>query len=148
MVKREFTINEYLTLKLEGGETFIYVAGERFRQCRFLMINLPLEEIENFDEIKSIDEAAEIINPSMREPPEPEKIRRHEIPTYKILPEEEFWGLFSNLQAWFEHGYNTRLLHVNLAFPLLKRLTNVGDLQAIYYLFPLALFFKYIPQLD
>ena len=130
MDKREFTINKSLTMKLEGGKTYIYVAGERFIQCRFLMINLPLEEIEKFDEIKSIDEAAEIINPSMREPPEPEKIRRHEIPTYKILPEEEFWGLCSNLQAWFEHGYNTRLLHSNLSFPLLKRLVDVGDTQA------------------
>ncbi|KKN47870.1 hypothetical protein LCGC14_0658480 [marine sediment metagenome] len=130
MAKREFTINKFLTMKLEGSKTYIYVAGEKFKQCRFLMINLPLEEIESFDEIKSIDEAAEIINPSMREPPEPEKIRRHEIPTYKILPEEEFWGLCSNLQAWYEHGYNTRLLHSNLSFPLLKRLVDVGDIQA------------------
>ncbi|KKN47883.1 hypothetical protein LCGC14_0658610 [marine sediment metagenome] len=130
MVKREFTINKFLTMKLEGRKTYIYVAGEKFKQCRFLMINLTLEEIERFDEIKSVDEAAEIINPSMREPPEPEKIRRHEIPTYKILPEEEFWGLCSNLQAWCEHGYNTRLLHSNLSFPLLKRLADVGDLQA------------------
>lgn len=130
MFKREFIINKSLTMKLEGGKTYIYVAGEKFKQCRFLMINLPLEEIESFDEIKSIDEAAEIINPSMREPPEPEKIRRHEIPTYEILPEEEFWGLCSNLQTWYEHGYNTRLLHSNLSFPLLKRLVDVGDIQA------------------
>ncbi|MHA1985255.1 MAG: leucine-rich repeat domain-containing protein [Promethearchaeota archaeon] len=130
MVKREFTINKLLKMKLEGSKTYIYVAGEKFKQCRFLMLNIPVEEIDRFDEIKSIDEAAEIINPSMRHPPEPEKIRRHEIPTYKIHPEEEFWGLCSNLQAWYEHGYNTRLLHVNLAFPLLKRLADVGDIQA------------------
>jgi Leucine-rich repeat (LRR) protein len=130
MGKREFTINKFLTLKLEGGKTYIYVADEKFKQCRFLMINIPVEEVSNFDEIRSIDEAAEIINPSMRVPPEPEKIRRDEIPTYKIHPEEEFWGLCSNLQVWYEHGYNTRLLHANLSFPLLKRLADVGDLQA------------------
>ena len=130
MDKREFTINKSLTMKLEGGKTYIYVAGEKFKQCRFLMINLPLEEIESFDEIKSIDEAAEIINPSMRDPPEPEKIRRQDISSYKISPEDEFWGLCSNLQIWYEHGYNTRLLHSNLSFPLLKRLVDVGDIQA------------------
>ena len=29
--------------------------------------------------------------------------------------------------AWFENKYNPRLLHSNLAFPLLKQLTDVGD---------------------
>jgi hypothetical protein len=47
-----------------------------------------------------------------------------------ITPEEEFWGHCSNLQAWAEYGYDTRLLHSNLSFPLLKRLTEVGDPKA------------------
>ena len=42
----------------------------------------------------------------------------------------EFRANCSNLQAWVENGYDTRLLHRNLAFPLLKKLTNVGDLHA------------------
>ena len=66
MGKREFTINEFLTLKLQGRKTYIYVAGEKFIQCRFLMLNLPVEEIGDLDEVQSIDEAAEILNPSMR----------------------------------------------------------------------------------
>jgi len=33
----------------------------------------------------------------------------------------------SKLQAWYEHHYDTRLLQINLAFPLLKKLTEVGD---------------------
>ena len=49
---------------------------------------------------------------------------------YIIPPETEFWGHCSNLQVWFENNYDTRLLHSNLAFPLLKRLTEVGDNQA------------------
>ncbi len=35
--------------------------------------------------------------------------------------------LLDNLQAWAENNYDTRLLHRNLAFPLLKRLVDVGD---------------------
>ncbi len=45
----------------------------------------------------------------------------------KIDPETEFWAHCSNLQAWHENEYDTRLLHSNLAFPLLKKLTEVGD---------------------
>ena len=38
--------------------------------------------------------------------------------------------LLDNLQTWAENGYDTRILHSTLAFPLLKRLTEVGDLIA------------------
>ncbi|MHA2258473.1 MAG: leucine-rich repeat domain-containing protein [Promethearchaeota archaeon] len=126
----EFVINTLLTLRLEEGKTYIYVAGKRFRQCKFLILNILKEKAGDHDEINSIDEAAELLNPAMKHPPEWEEIHRQEVPVYKILPEEEFWGLCSNLQTWYEHGYNTRLLHANLAFPLLKKLTDLGDLQA------------------
>ena len=51
----------------------------------------------------------------------------HEQEIYEILPEEEFRAHVSNLQAWVEYNYDTRILHRNLAFPLLKRLTELGD---------------------
>ena len=44
-----------------------------------------------------------------------------------ITPLEEFWGHCSNLQVWVENEYNTRLLHSNIAFSLLKRLGEIGD---------------------
>ena len=44
-----------------------------------------------------------------------------------IPKETQFWGHASNLQAWVENNYDTRLLHRNIAFPLLQRLTNTGD---------------------
>ncbi len=47
-----------------------------------------------------------------------------------ITKEQEFWAHCSNLQAWAENGYDTRLLHSNLSFPLLKKLTEVGDTKA------------------
>ncbi|KKL47399.1 hypothetical protein LCGC14_2335940, partial [marine sediment metagenome] len=47
-----------------------------------------------------------------------------------IPPETEFWAHCSNIQAWVEHGYDTCILHSNLAFPLLKELTKAGDPQA------------------
>jgi len=44
-----------------------------------------------------------------------------------IPPETLFWAHCSNLQAWCEFNYDSRLLHSNLSFPLLKRLYELGD---------------------
>ena len=41
-----------------------------------------------------------------------------------ISPEEEFMGHCSNIQAFFENGLNTDILHTNIAFPLLKKLVD------------------------
>lgn len=116
---KEFKINTYITLKLEEGKTNIYVDGERFKQCKYLLLEFSPCEIKSLDEIQSIDEAAENLNSS-------EEWRRVEEPSL-IPPEVEFWGHCSNLQVWVEYGYDSRLLHRNLAFPLLKKLSEVGD---------------------
>ena len=34
------------------------------------------------------------------------------------------------MQVWYENNYDTRLLHSNFSFPLLKKLSEVGDLLA------------------
>ena len=118
---KEFKVNEHITLKLEEEGTSIYVDGECFEQCRFLMLDIPLKEVEKFDEIKSIDDAADILGWTEE---------RQEGVEYDIDPETEFWGHCSNLQAWAENKYDTRILHRNLAFPLLKKLTEIGDAKA------------------
>lgn len=119
----EFKVNQYISLKLEDGregkETVIYVDGERFNQCKFLLLNIPIDKIKLFDEIESVDEASERLNRSLEKG---SKLKGPFIP-----PEIEFWGHCSNLQVWFENDYNTRVIHSNLAFPLLKKLTEVGD---------------------
>jgi len=113
-----FQINKYLTLKLKDGKTFIYINKEEFKQCSYLLLNIPKNEIVSMENIASIDEAAEWLNNSMEV--------GNENPI-KIPPEVEFWGHCSNLHAWAEHKYDPRLLHSNLSFPLLKKLTEVGD---------------------
>jgi hypothetical protein len=115
---KEFQVNDYITLKLEDAKTIIYVAGERFQQCKYLLIDIPLEEVESFEEIRSIDEVSEKLDRSL-ENPNKEGVN--------IKPEVEFWGHCSNLQAWYENNYDTRFLHSNLAFPLLKKLIEAGD---------------------
>jgi len=119
----EFAINEFLSLKLEGDFTVIYVAEKPFQQCKFLLLEIPVRDITSLDKVKSIDEAARELSRALE--PSDEFPRVDQIP-----PETEFWGHCSNLQAWYENDYNTRLLHSNLAFPLLKKLTEAGDLLA------------------
>jgi len=113
--EKEFMINQYLKLKLQGGRTNIFVKNRLFRQCMYLLINIPVNKIEDYDEIKSIDEAAAKLDRSME--------RNHR----KVPPETEFWGHCSNIQAWADNEYDTRILHRNLAFPLLKALVDAGD---------------------
>jgi len=38
--------------------------------------------------------------------------------------------LLDNLQVWAENNYDTRLLHSNLSFPLLRELVKAGDIKA------------------
>ncbi|MFX1488733.1 MAG: hypothetical protein ACFFBI_06265 [Promethearchaeota archaeon] len=117
-VEKEFRVNNYITLKLKGIKTTIYVAGEPFDQCKHLLLNIPVDQVESYEEIDSIDAAAE-------------KLGSNDIGqlgrSYEILPLTEFWGHCSNIQAWAENNYDTRILHRTLAFPLLKKLTDCGD---------------------
>jgi len=117
----EFKINKFLTLKLENNRTTIYVKNNIFFQCKYILLNINSDEIEDHDDINSIDEAMETLDHSLE---------KTTIVSYKIPPKARFWGHCSNLQAWIENKYDTRLLHSNLAFPLLKTLTEEGDPQA------------------
>ena len=54
---KEFKVNKYLSLKLKGKSTIIYVKGKQFHQCKFLLLNIRVDEITSLDEIQSIDEA-------------------------------------------------------------------------------------------
>ncbi len=118
---KNFILNEFLELKLENQKTNIYVDGELFMQCKKLILNIyPWNE--EFDKIKSIDAAA-LVNDKFSQ-------ENGSTTNHLLSPEEEFKGHCSNLQVWVENDYNTNLLHSNLAFPLLKRLTEVGDQQA------------------
>ncbi|MFX1257698.1 MAG: leucine-rich repeat domain-containing protein [Promethearchaeota archaeon] len=119
---QEFKINDFLTLKLENNKTIIYVTGERFIQCKSLILDISVDEMKSIHKIESIDEIAEKLN---------KKIEiKTTIEEPKLSPEAIFWGHCSNLQVWVEHEYDTRLLHSNLAFPLLKKLSEAGDPQA------------------
>lgn len=117
---KEFKINEFLTLKLEGGKTCFYVKNQLFNHCKCLLLYKSVESRSDLDEIESIDEVADIIKWKYY-------ISSYRIQYNNIDPETEFWGHCSNMQVWAENDYDTRLLHRQLSFPLLKKLVDVGD---------------------
>ncbi len=120
---KEFRVNEFLSLRFEWNQTIIYVKGEPFKQCKSLLFHISIDKLNYFDGIESIDDAEMNYQRIYDETYQVRGIG-------KLPPKEEFWGHCSNLQVWHEHDYDTRLLHSSLAFPLLRRLAEVGDSKA------------------
>ncbi|TFF89318.1 MAG: hypothetical protein EU548_07675 [Promethearchaeota archaeon] len=114
-LSKKFKINKYLSLWMEGGITYIYVNDQPFSSCKYLLLNIEKEDVKSYDHIESIDEAIRYYN------------QDHEKDKTLLDPKTEFWGHCSNLQAWAENNYDTRLLDSKLSFPLLKRLADEGD---------------------
>ena len=50
---------------MEEGFTNLYVADRKFNQCKYLILNIPSDEIDTLDELGSIDEAAEFLDHSL-----------------------------------------------------------------------------------
>lgn len=125
-VLKEFEINKYISLKLINcgftnlTQTQIFLNDQVFLQCAYILVENP-QEPQLQSEIDSIDEAAEILDSRLEMSFESDSL---------IPPETLFWAHCSNLQAWCEFNYDTRLLHSNLSFPLLKELYKLGDLRA------------------
>ena len=112
-----FKINDLVDLRLIGHRTYLFVNNKLLKVCTFLLINIPKDKVHDYDEVKSIDEAAELLDKSLETTPPY---------FFKITPEEEFKAHCSNIQAFFENGLNTNILHTNIAFPLLKELVLQG----------------------
>ncbi|MHA1235391.1 MAG: hypothetical protein ACTSQL_09950 [Promethearchaeota archaeon] len=101
----EFKVNEFLSLKFEEGVINIYVKGKKFPQSQLLSYNIPL--VNFFDRFKSIDEAYEKID--------------------KESVSNQFQDQCLSLREWAKNKYDTRLLHRVIAYPLLKKLVQIGD---------------------
>ncbi len=117
VILQEYKINEHLSLRLVENNTVILVDGKHFNTCKRLILSIPVESDAAVENLDSID-AVIVKYPESR------------TVAVDLSPLTEFWGHCSNIQAWYEHGYDTRILHSNLSFPLLKRLADAGDSQA------------------
>ena len=106
---------------MRTGSTYIFVGGAYFGQCKYVLVNILPNKNGDFNDIKSMDD---IDNLSDTRKAVFEGVK------FEITPEEEFMVHCSNLQAWAENDYDTRLLHSALSFPLLRALARLGDKKA------------------
>ncbi|TFF88170.1 MAG: hypothetical protein EU549_03520 [Promethearchaeota archaeon] len=120
MKEKEFIVNESLKVRLENGKSVIYINDEPFRTCVSIFIEDPSENFTDYTNYESID-AINFTNPSVLEILENES---------EISSESLFWVHCSNLQVWAENNYDTRLLHSQVSFPILKQLSQGGNLEA------------------
>ena len=127
---KEFKVNEYITLKLEGGKTNIYVKDRLFNQCKFLLLNINEKVRIHGGYIHTPTESIDDLLGQFGFANEP-RVNENGKPSIEIPPDDEFWAHCSYLQAWSENNYNTLLISCGLAFPLLKELSKVGDPLAI-----------------
>jgi len=86
MLSKNFKVNEYLSLRLEDGETVIYVADRVFQQCKYLLLNIPIEDVTILDELDSIDKISETLDDVLEDTNE--NLNNRIIP-----PEVEFWAI-------------------------------------------------------
>ena len=108
---QNYIVNEFISLKFNGS-TEVFINNEYFRQCRHLLISIPLESMEDWDYYDSMDEIIAATNKSRKDGSRASPITR----------EEAFWGHCSNLQAWVESGYNYRLLDTRLSIPIILKI--------------------------
>ncbi len=85
----EFKINKFLTLKLKNGKTVIYIKDKEFLHCKYLLIEIPSDNLEKFEDFSSIDEVSEKLDHSLEEK------RR----SCNMSAKTEFWGHCSNLKT-------------------------------------------------
>ena len=116
--KKIFEITPKLIVKFENNNTVIYVDEKRFMHCKYILLINP-DEKQKHKTINSIDEAKKELSSKLEG-----RLRPRDL---GITPEQEFWAHCSNLQVWVENNYDTHLLDSNLAFPLLKKLTEAED---------------------
>ncbi|MFX1452226.1 MAG: hypothetical protein ACFFCM_15420 [Promethearchaeota archaeon] len=116
-------MNEYITLKLENGSTNVYIGGKYHTQFKLLMVKTPNGKIDSSHLTESYDNAAERLRKSLDPTKIPEILKRSE----EIPPEVEFTTHCATLKNWAESNYKTDLLATNIAIPLLRKLTDVGD---------------------
>ena len=55
-----FIINQYITLKLEDKKTDIHINGEKFMQCKKLLLNINQDDIHKYAQLDSIYQSKEI----------------------------------------------------------------------------------------
>lgn len=118
MLWENFVINDYITLKYEEESSNIYVNNEYFCPCAgHSILMLPTKLFSVFAET-SLDNIIEILGDHI-----------HDC-NKGLTPKIDHWQNCELLKCWTTDGYPTTYLRMDLAFPLLEKLFEIGDPQA------------------
>jgi hypothetical protein len=128
---KRIVINEYMDLEWYRDRPTVFVNGEPFQQCSFLAVTAPPEKLGR---INDIDHLVSFSETRALEGRNDIDKYLHDVgnldPEEHITEEEIMQAHASNLIAWAENDYNTRILNSNISFPLLKELARAGDQKA------------------
>lgn len=110
-----FDVNEHITMKLEYNRTNIYIYGHKYFHCKYLLINIPIDEIDKYNRFESMDEVIEYTK---------QKNKGKEPKARTLKPETEFWGHCSNIQAWVENEYDLRVIESDFALGIIETIIS------------------------
>lgn len=117
-------INDYISIKIihspfdhKNKEYESYVCSERGTRVVICVRNEPLVTIPS-----ALFPSVEVITQEIKDPTD-----RYEYNQKNNLTETIFRRLLSNLIIWSENDYNTQIIDHKIAFPLLKKLREVGE---------------------
>ena len=113
--EEEFKINEFIELRLIYSKTLIFICGDPFLTCQKVTLDIKSSSFEMYGNFKTIDDIIDHY-----------KLNTLADSNIHISPLEEFWVHCSNMQAWAESNYSSRILTKNLSFPILKELADRG----------------------
>jgi len=118
----EFRLNQFITLKLidfgDGiGSTQVYVNGRNFNVSIF-SLKESYELLHSTKTYCCMDEVHRNL------------IGNNNLKFSKVDSDTMFWIYCHYIRAWIDHDYDTRLLQMDEAFPILNALYKVGDIKA------------------
>lgn len=109
---KTFPLTDQLEVRIDDDERVrVYVSGEELELCSQVMTNMQIKGKDVLT-VNSVDD----LTPAF-----------YSQDSYKLSPDTIYFVYCSNLQAWVENNYDTKLLSKNIAFPLLRELVNIGE---------------------
>ncbi|MBD3214815.1 MAG: hypothetical protein GF311_19545 [Candidatus Lokiarchaeota archaeon] len=130
---KEFRINQYLKVVLSEICIDIRFNERDFLNCYYIPINLDITGITPLDEVPAVNEYEGFLQ-FERDFAE----KHNNVPlsvfheNFNTVPKEDiFWAQCSTFQVWEENDYNSNLLPNSIAFPLLRKLAELGDEKAL-----------------
>ncbi|MHA1683219.1 MAG: leucine-rich repeat domain-containing protein [Promethearchaeota archaeon] len=119
--RKKYNVSDLIELWLVVNDTFIIVDGKVLNMCKHLAITMDDAMLEATADLETIDDII-----SMAKKLVPEREMRRKVREL-VSGEEEFWAHCSNVQAWYDMGYDMRVIDSRLGARILEAMSEAGD---------------------